>query len=63
MVHNKIFISNPIEISSEELEKNLKLLQNLEYDGKYSNANIVKIMKKAVPTYKDSKEVNEKKEN
>lgn len=60
--HNKIFISNPIEISEEELEKNLELLKNLEYDEKYSDANIVKIMKKAVPTYKDSKEVNEKKE-
>ena len=60
--HNKIFISNPIEISEEELEKNLKLLENLEYNGKYSNDNIVKIMKKAVPTYKDSKEVNQKKE-
>ena len=60
--HNKIFISNPLEIDVNNLEKNLEELKNLEYDDGYSTNKVVRLMKKAVPTYKDSKEVNSKKE-
>ena len=60
--HNKIFISNPLEINEKELEKNLDILSKLEYDQKYSIAKIVELMKKAVPTYRDSKEVYAEKE-
>ena len=60
--HNKIFISNPLEIDEEELKKNLDSLRRLEYDSKYSVNKVVSFMRKAVPTYKDSKEVNKEKE-
>lgn len=60
--HNKIFISNPLKIDDEKLKKNLENLKNLEYDDKYSIDKVVNLMKKAVPTYKDSKEVNSQKE-
>ena len=60
--HNKIFISNPLKINEKELEKNLDILSKLEYDEKYSINKVVDIMKKAVPTYRDSKEVNAEKE-
>lgn len=59
--HNKIFISNPLDINEEKLKQNLEVLKNLEYDNKYSINKIVNVMKKAVPTYKDSKEINDKK--
>ena len=60
--HNKIFISNPLKIDEKELEKNLNILGKLEYDEKYSVNKVVELMKKAVPTYRDSKEVNAEKE-
>ena len=58
--HDKIFISKPSNFSVEQLEKNLEKLQNLEYDNKYSNDKVVRIMRRVVPTYKDSKIVNNK---
>ena len=60
--HNKIFISNPLEIDEELLEKNLELLKSFEYDNKYSINKVVNLMKKAVPTFKDPKEINNQKE-
>lgn len=60
--HNKIFISNPLKINEKELDKNLDILSKLEYDDKYSITKVVDLMKKAVPTYRDSKEVNAEKE-
>jgi FlaA1/EpsC-like NDP-sugar epimerase len=60
--HNKIFISNPLEIDEEELKRNLDNLRRLEYDNKYSINRVVSIMRKAVPTYRDSKIVNKEKE-
>lgn len=60
--HNKIFISNPLKIDEKQLQKNLETLKELEYDSKYSINKVISIMKKAVPTYKDSKEVNKEKE-
>ncbi len=60
--HNKIFISNPLKIDEEELKKNLDSLRRLEYDNKYSINKVVSLMRRAVPTYKDSKEVNKEKE-
>lgn len=58
--HDKIFISKPSNFSIEQLEKNLDKLQKLEYDNKYSNDKVVRIMRRVVPTYKDSKIVNNK---
>ena len=60
--HNKIFISNPLKIAEKELESNLNELSKLEYDESYSINKVIELMKKAVPTYRDSKEVNAEKE-
>ena len=60
--HNKIFISNPLKIVENELESNLNELSKLEYDESYSINKVIELMKKAVPTYRDSKEVNAEKE-
>lgn len=56
--HNKIFVSNPLSLDEKELENNLKELKKLEYDGKYSVNRVISLMKKTVPTYKDSEVVN-----
>ncbi len=60
--HNKIFISNPLEIDEEELKKNLESLKKLDYDTKYGVNKVVSLMKRAVPTYKDPNEINNQKE-
>jgi FlaA1/EpsC-like NDP-sugar epimerase len=59
--NNKIFISNPIDISEKKLEKDLEMLKNLQYDETYSTDKVVNFMKKAVPTFKDPEEVNKEK--
>ena len=56
--NNKIFVSNPIDILENKLEKDLETLRNLHYDSNYSVNKVVNFMKKAVPTFKDPKEVN-----
>lgn len=60
--HNKIFISNPLEIDEGELEKNLDNLKKIDYDTKYGVNKVINLMKKAVPTFKDPKEINNQKE-
>ena len=59
--HNKIFITEPMSITMEELEEKLNLLKELEYNDEYSNENIKTIMKEVVPTYKEPEEVNKRK--
>lgn len=59
--HNKIFVSQPMHLEMKELEEKLDRLAKLEYDEKYSRKHIKDMMKEVVPTYKDPKEVNEKK--
>ena len=56
--HDKIFISKPSDFSVEQLDKNLDRLKKLEYDNKYSSEKVIDMMRKIVPTYKDSKLVN-----
>lgn len=56
--NNKIFVSNPIDISENKLEKDLETLRNLHYDSNYSVNKVVNFMKKAVPTFKNPDEVN-----
>lgn len=58
--HDKIFISKPSDFSVEQLDKNLDGLKKLEYDNKYSSEKVINMMRKIVPTYKDSKLVNSK---
>ena len=59
--HNKIFVSQPMHLEMEELKEKLKVLDKLEYDENYSRSHVKEVMKEVVPTYKDPKEVNEKK--
>ncbi|MCI9039373.1 MAG: polysaccharide biosynthesis protein [Clostridia bacterium] len=59
--HNKIFVSQPMHLEMKELEEKLDRLSKLEYDEKYSRKHIKDMMKEVVTTYKDPKEVNEKK--
>ncbi len=58
--HNKIFVSQPMHLEMEELKEKLEVLDQLEYDEKYSRSHVKEVMKEVVPTYKDPKEVNEK---
>lgn len=60
--HNKIFISNPLDINEEELKKNLESLKKMNYDTKYGINKVITLMKRAVPTYKDPKQINDQKE-
>lgn len=59
--HNKIFVSQPMHLEMKELQEKLNILDKLEYDENYSRNYIKQVMKEVVPTYKDPKEVNEKK--
>lgn len=58
--HDKIFISKPMHMEMNELEENLNILKELEYNEKYSNENIKNVMKEVVTTYKEPEEVNNK---
>lgn len=49
--HNKIFISEPLEMSSEEVENRVTLLRNFVKTEEHSMSEIKSVMKKAVPTY------------
>ncbi len=59
--HNKIFVSQPMHLEMQELQEKLNILDKLEYDENYSRNYIKQVMKEVVPTYKDPKDVNEKK--
>ena len=50
-----------MHLEMKELEEKLDRLSKLEYDEKYSRKHIKDMMKEVVTTYKDPKEVNEKK--
>lgn len=58
--HNKIYISKPMHLEMQELEEKLTLLNELEYDNKYSKENVKTVMKQVVSTYKEPEEVNMK---
>lgn len=49
--HNKIFISKPTEVSSEEIKYALKELETIEYNKNYSIKKVKDTMKRVVPTY------------
>lgn len=58
--HNKIFVSKPMYMEIDELEKELEKLEKLEYGEKYSKIKIKDVMKEVVSTYKEPEEVNKK---
>lgn len=54
--HNKIFIGKPSQITDEELENKIKVLQELVENENVDISNIKQTMKKIVPTYKEAKQ-------
>lgn len=62
--HNKIFITEPMSITMEELEEKLEKLKELLKLEKDENSEVKRYIKEIVPTFKEPEEVNNKgKEN
>lgn len=58
--HNKIFITEPMSITMEELEEKLEKLKELLKLEKDENSEVKKYIKEIVPTFKEPEEVNNK---
>ena len=56
--HNKIFITEPMSITMEELEEKLENLKELLKLEKDENCEVKKYIKEIVPTFKEPEEVN-----
>jgi len=56
--HNKIFITEPMSITMEELEGKLEKLKELLKLEKDENSEVKKYIKEIVPTFKEPEEVN-----
>lgn len=52
--HNKIFIGKPSNITNEELENKIEILQELVTDENVEISKIKQTMRKIVPTYKEA---------
>ena len=57
--HEKIFITEPMEFTMDDVENKLDALRNIMDNDVTDKDAIKKCMKKCVPTYRDAKEVNE----
>ena len=58
--HNKIFIGKPSNITNEELENKIEILQELIVNENVEISKIKQTMRKIVPTYKEAKQENAK---
>ena len=58
--HNKIFITEPMSITMEELEEKLEKLKELLKPEKDENSEVKRYIKEIVPTFKEPEEVNNK---
>lgn len=58
--HNKIFITEPMSITMEELEEKLEKLKELLKLEKDENSEVKRYIKEIVPTFKEPEEVNNK---
>ena len=58
--HNKIFITEPMSITMEELEEKLEKLKELLKLEKDENSEVKRYIKEIVPTLKEPEEVNNK---
>lgn len=58
--HNKIFITEPMSITMEELEGKLEKLKELLKLEKDENSEVKRYIKEIVPTFKEPEEVNNK---
>lgn len=56
--HNKIFITEPMNITMEELEEKLEKLKELLKLEKDENSEVKRYIKEIVPTFKEPEEVN-----
>ncbi|AMD18413.1 hypothetical protein TL18_01480 [Methanobrevibacter sp. YE315] len=56
--HEKIFITEPMNFTMDEVEEKLDSLREIIDNDIYDKETIKQTMKKCVPTYKDPKEVN-----
>ena len=54
--HNKIFIGKPSNITNEELENKIEILQELVADENVEISKIKQTMRKIVPTYKEAEQ-------
>lgn len=58
--HNKIFITEPMSITMEELEEKLEKLKEILKLEKDENSEVKRYIKEIVPTFKEPEEVNNK---
>lgn len=58
--HNKIFITEPMSITMDELEEKLEKLKELLKLEKDENSEVKRYIKEIVPTFKEPEEVNNK---
>ena len=58
--HNKIFITEPMSITMEEIEEKLEKLKELLKLEKDENSEVKRYIKEIVPTFKEPEEVNNK---
>ena len=58
--HNKIFVSKPMNIKMEELERKLQMLDKIKDEDENLIDEVKRTMKRVVPTYKEPEEVNKK---
>ena len=61
--HNKIFIGKPSNITNEELENKIKILQELVTNENVEISKIKQTMKKIVPTYKETEQAKTESNN
>ena len=52
--HDKIFISKPTDVSIVNIKNALLMLEDIKYNGSYSDKKVREIMKKVVPTYHET---------
>ena len=57
--NEKIFISKPMHLEMEELERKLNVLRQLEYSNDYTKEQVKAAMHDVIPNYKEPEEVNE----
>ena len=56
--HEKIFITEPMELTMEDIENKLDMFRKILDDETTSKEDIKESMKKCVPTYKEPQEIN-----
>ena len=58
--HDKIFVSKPMNVKMEELERKLQMLNKIKDEDDNLIDEVKRTMKKVVPTYREPEEVNKK---